>query len=212
METEPASRFSPTTRLNDFSAAFTFKLHKLAMKLPPSLTRLWTRRPKILPARDESVVRSSAAAPEVDAIPCFASATLGIRQVQVRGSDLDPGLTLRLTHPFHFSVFRLPDELFLEVLANFPVLQWSDLYYHYSHPFQYTPIPGVYGERVQTLLALSATCRTIRHTFPLEVLMYLKRWLLNHQSRKSTVSDTPQPILLVKSYDGRAGMQWKPYL
>ena len=78
METEPASRFSPTTRLNDSSAAFTFKLHKLAMKLPPSLTRLWTRRPKILPARDESVVRSSAAAPEVDAIPCFASATLGI--------------------------------------------------------------------------------------------------------------------------------------
>ena len=134
------------------------------------------------------------------------------RQVQVRGSDLDPGLTLRLTHPFHFSVFRLPDELFLEVLANFPVLQWSDLYYHYSHPFQYTPIPGVFGERVQTLLALSVTCRTIRHTFPLEVLMYLKRWLLNHQSRKSTVSDTPQPILLVKSYDGRAGMQWKPYL
>ena len=78
VETEPASRFSPTTRLNDFSAAFTFKLHKLAMKLPPSLTRLWTRRPKILPARDESVVRSSAAAPEVDAIPCFASATVGI--------------------------------------------------------------------------------------------------------------------------------------
>ena len=68
METEPASRFSPTTRLNDFSAAFTFKPHKLAMKLPPSLTRLWTRRPKILPARDESVDRSSAAAPEVDVV------------------------------------------------------------------------------------------------------------------------------------------------
>jgi len=104
-------------------------------------------------------------------------------QVRVRGSDLDPKV-LRLTVDFHSPVFKLPDELFLEIFASFPILKWSDLYYRYSHTW-YTPIPDFYGERTQALSALSVTCRAMRYRFLGEVwersLMCLKMWRQNDQ-------------------------------
>ena len=72
VETESASRLSPTTRFSDIDLTcgptsaplFTMKLSKLAMKLPPSLTRLWTPGRRSSPP--EVSPSSSAAALEVE--------------------------------------------------------------------------------------------------------------------------------------------------
>ncbi|KAF9644288.1 hypothetical protein BDM02DRAFT_998054 [Thelephora ganbajun] len=141
------------------------KLSKLAIKLPSSLKKLWTPKPVIRPVKDEPVVQQSVIAPEVD--------------VEVVGWSILAALEIQSS-----PIFMLPNELFLEIFAYFPILKWSDLYYRYSHTW-YTPIPDVYGERSQALSALSATCRAMRHRFLPAVwersLMCLKGWRRNDQ-------------------------------
>lgn len=162
------------------------KLPKLAITLPPSLKRLWAPRPKVLPTRDEPTTQWSATASGIDseAVARSILTALEIQSSPSTRSNLH-SRTSKLTILLSFSVFRLPDELFLAIFTNFPVLEWSDLYYRYSHAFQYTHIPDVFGERIQALLTLSATCRAMRYRFLPEAwernLMCLKTWSQNHE-------------------------------
>lgn len=156
---------------------------KLVIKLPSFLKKLWPRQPLAHLTGDGRVTRRSAATSEVDSEVA--------ERFMLAAFEIQSGPSTRIESRFSClctdyccSVFQLPDELFLEVFTHFPVLKWSDLYYRYNHAW-YTPIPDVYGERIQALVALSATCRAMRYRFLPEVwersITCLRRWRRSEQ-------------------------------
>ena len=75
------------------------------------------------------------------------------------------------------TVFRLPHDLFREILLSFPVLPWTEVHFRYLHGDRwYRPIPETFWERARTLLALSATCRVIRQIALMEAWKYYVVW------------------------------------
>lgn len=136
------------------------KLSKLATKLSLSLKKLRVPKHVDRHKEDESVAQRCAATPEADN-EVIERSMLAAMEIQSS------------------SIFHLPNELFLEIFSHFPILKWSELYYRYTHAW-YTPIPDIYGERIQTLVALSSTCKVMRHKFLPQVwersLICLRRW------------------------------------
>lgn len=63
------------------------------------------------------------------------------------------------------TVFKLPDETFLEILSYFPVIGFryriTDLRNFWGANF----LPGEYAERLDVLRAITQTCRTLRRKF-----------------------------------------------
>lgn len=60
-------------------------------------------------------------------------------------------------------VFRLPHELFLNILTNFPVVDYLD-YYHRAQlvPLRRPALPNVYHWWFRILVALTSTCWDLR--------------------------------------------------
>ena len=75
------------------------------------------------------------------------------------------------------TVFRLPHDLFREILLSLPVLPWTEVHFRYLHGDRwYRPIPEIFWERARTLLAFSATCRVIRQIALMEAWKYYVVW------------------------------------
>ena len=66
-------------------------------------------------------------------------------------------------------VFRLPYEIFQEVLLNLPALPWTEVYHrHLGEEGDFRPASKMFWERAKALLALSATCRAVRQVVLME--------------------------------------------
>lgn len=66
--------------------------------------------------------------------------------------------------PGTLTVLRLPYEVFEEIFLNFPVLPLVEVYHRHLVGNTRFPLASeMFWERARTLLALSATCRMIRH-------------------------------------------------
>jgi len=69
------------------------------------------------------------------------------------------------------TVFQLPYEIFEEILLNFPVVPWTEVYHRHFCAIEdvwFHPASNAFWERTRVLLALSATCRAMRQTFLVE--------------------------------------------
>jgi len=67
------------------------------------------------------------------------------------------------------TVFQLPYEIFQEIFSYLPALPWTEMYHrHLSEDEWSRPASRMFWERAKTLLALSTTCRTMRHMVLME--------------------------------------------
>lgn len=71
--------------------------------------------------------------------------------------------------PGTLAVLRLPYEAFEEIFSYLPVLPWAEVYHRHLNEYTRPPLASeIFWERAKTLLALSATCRTIRQMVLME--------------------------------------------
>jgi len=116
--------------------------------------------------------------------PCHADGKRGVRwslrPVQVRVSSHPFPVHNQLTATslyrsliLHASdtstVFKIPYEIFQEIILNLPVCPWSDMYFrHLRYNSLSLPMPRPFWERARTLLALGATCKAMRQAVLME--------------------------------------------
>jgi len=101
------------------------------------------------------------------------------------------------------TVFQLPYEIFEEVLLNFPILPWTEVYHRHFCAIEdvwFHPASNAFWERTRALLALSATCRAMRQMFLMEAWNVYVACSPRKRSPRRPVRYKPRSDVLLSRY------------